>query len=80
MTSEDRWAAFSASRVVFWIVVTGLAFFFGWIFSVAFVAVCSLYANTASDFAAFRADRNTEIIKRLDKIERLLERHYEQKE
>lgn len=73
MTAEDRWAAFSASRVVFWICLTGIAFFAGWLASVTFVAACSLYANIASDFAAFRSDRNAEVLKRLDKIERLLE-------
>jgi hypothetical protein len=71
---ETKWATFSAGRVVFWICITVLAFLFGWLASVTFVAACSLYANIASDFAAFRADRNTEIIERLDRIEKSLEK------
>ncbi len=73
MSAEDRWAAFSLGRVVFWIIVALLAFFFGWLASVAFVSACSLYANIASDFASWRADRNKDILNRLDRIEKLLE-------
>jgi hypothetical protein len=75
VTSEDRWAAFSAVRVVVWITATVLAILFGWLASVTFVAACSLYANIASDFAAFRADRNTEILDRLDRIEAIVRAH-----
>jgi hypothetical protein len=71
--SETYWARFSAARVVFWIIVTVLAILFGWIYAVAFVSVCSLYANIASDFAAFRADRNHEIMESLSRIEQKLD-------
>lgn len=70
---EKSWARFSLSRVVFWIFITCLGVIFGWIYSVAFVSVCSLYANIASDFASWRADRNTEILKRLETIEKKLD-------
>ena len=55
--------------------VVPAAYFAGWIYSVAFVALCSLYANIASDFAAWRSDVNPDqeaILERLDRIERRL--------
>lgn len=71
--SEHWWARFSLGRVLFWIVVSVLAYLYGWLASVAFVSACSLYANIASDFASWRADRNPELRKRLADIERKLD-------
>jgi hypothetical protein len=70
--SDDYWAAFNLLRALVWLGTIPVAYFAGWIYSVAFVAVCSLYANVASDFAAWRADRNLKIERRLDEIERKL--------
>jgi hypothetical protein len=72
--SDDYWAAFNLLRALVWLGTIPIAYFAGWIYSVAFVAVCSLYANVASDFAAWRADRNLKIERRLDDIERKLDR------
>lgn len=67
---NEKWIArFSLSRVLFWLCLLLPSYFFGWVYSVAFVSVCSLYANVASDFAAYRADKNTDILKRLSSIE-----------
>lgn len=71
---------FSLARSLFWLAVAGLAYFFGWIYSVAFVSLCSLYANIASDFAAYRADDNKEILERLERIERQIKQLVEPKE
>lgn len=79
--AEVWWRRFSGLRAVFWIVVTVLAVLFGWIFAVAFVSVCSLYANVASDVAAWRADVNPQldrIEKRLSLIEEALGVHFEE--
>lgn len=54
------WRKFSAVRAGMWLTVIPLAYYFGWIYSVAFVAVCSLYANVSGDFSAWRADTNRE--------------------
>jgi hypothetical protein len=70
--SDDYWAAFNLLRALVWLGTIPIAYFAGWIYSVAFVAVCSLYANVASDFAAWRADRNPRIERKLDEIERKL--------
>jgi hypothetical protein len=63
----------SLTRALVWVALLPLAYQFGWIKSVAFVALCSLYANAASDFAAYRADSNKAIDDRLDRIEALLQ-------
>lgn len=46
----------------------------GWVYSVAFVAVCSIYANAAGDFASWRADRNKDLMRRLQAIEEKLDK------
>ena len=69
------WAHFSLVRWAVWLAIIPVAYWFGWIASVAFVSVCSLYANVASDFAAWRADKNPEMVEalqRLDKLEDLI--------
>lgn len=63
---------FSLARALFWAALLIPSYFFGWVYSVAFVAVCSLYANFASDFAAWRADSNKEVFEKLNEIENLL--------
>ena len=66
--------------MVVWLVAIPLAIFFGWIYSVAFVSVCSLYANVASDFAAWRSDVNPheeQIVRIEEMLEDLLERSRE---
>lgn len=60
---------FSLVRAVAWAGAIPVAYFAGWIYSVAFVSICSLYANLASDFAAWRADDNPQF----EYIEDLLE-------
>lgn len=62
---ERWWPRFSLLRVFVWVGITVLAFVFGWLAAVAFVSACSLYANIASDFSAWRSDRNPA----LDRIE-----------
>lgn len=58
------WRWFKGSRgdvrlqrglLVAWIVLTPLAVAFGWIYSVAFVSVCSLYANIVAHSASLNA-------------------------
>lgn len=71
----DRWSRrFNLARAVGWAGAIPVAFFFGWIYSVAFVSVCSLYANAASDWAAYRADQNRDLLERLTRIEEAQER------
>lgn len=63
--AETWWRRFSGIRAIIWTIAIPLAVLFGWVSSVAFVAVCSLYANVASDVAAWRSDVNPQ----LDRIE-----------
>ena len=66
MESALKWS--SLVRAAGWAALIPIAYYFGWLASVTFVAICSLYANLASDFAAWRADDNPQ----LERIERLL--------
>lgn len=67
----------SLVRTTAWTVMIPLAYWQGWLKSVTFVALCSLYANVASDFASWRADDNPKmdlILEKLDAIEQHLRR------
>lgn len=64
---------FSLVRVIGWAVALPLAYVYGWIYSVAFVSLCSIYANIASDFAAWRADSNPELAEIIAKLDAILE-------
>ena len=63
---------FSLFRVVFWAGMIPASYFFGWLGLVTFVALCSLYANLASDYAAWRSDVNPNQ-EQLDRIEAKLD-------
>lgn len=65
------WRVFNACRAAVWVAVIPISYFYGWIYSVAFVSVCSLYANAASDTAAWRSDVNPNQ-EQLDRIEKKL--------
>jgi membrane protease YdiL (CAAX protease family) len=41
-----------------WVVATILAIVFGWIYSVAFVSACSLYANIAAHWGGYEAAKS----------------------
>ena len=69
---DKWWRKFSAFRVLVWVAAIPVAYFLGWIYSVAFVAICSLYANLASDFAAWRSDVNPHA-DQLNRIEKKLD-------
>lgn len=73
--AEVWWRRFSGARAIFWTAVIPIAVLLDWVSSVAFVAACSLYANVASDIAAWRSDVNPQldrIEERLGEIEKLL--------
>lgn len=46
----------NALLTVFWLAMCPLALATGWIYSVAFVSLVSIYANAVSHLAAWRAD------------------------
>lgn len=53
--------------LLLWAAVIPIAYFMGWIYSVAFISIASIYANLASHWAAWRADDDN-IEEKLDKI------------
>jgi hypothetical protein len=69
----DIWRKFNGFRALVWVATIPIAYFFGWVYSVAFVSVCSLYANVASDVAAWRSDVNPDK-EQLNRIEEKLDK------
>ena len=51
-----NWRAFNAARVVLYIAMTPVAFMAGWLRSVTFVSLLSIWALVESAIAAWRAD------------------------
>ncbi len=65
----------SLARVLVWLAMIPTAYMFGWLASVTFVALASLYANVASDYASWRSDVNpdADLMQRLEKkLDKLL--------
>lgn len=60
---------FHRSRSIAWLIIAVLAWPFGWVYSVAFVSIASLYANVTSDWANSEAADNTELLDRIDQLE-----------
>lgn len=51
---------FNAALTMVWLAMCPIALATGWIYSVAFVSLVSIYANAVSHLAAWRADVPTE--------------------
>ncbi len=47
---------FSLVRTIFWIVLTPIAYILGWLSSVEFVSLLSIWALVETSFSAYRAD------------------------
>jgi hypothetical protein len=67
------WRRFNAGATVGWLVLIAPAYLLGWLASVPFVSAISIYANVTGHLAAWRADENSDLIARLDRIEQMLE-------
>lgn len=61
--SDSRWPSARSLRAahavaaVGWLVMVPVAIVTGWLYSVAFVAACSIYANAVGHAAAWQASR-----------------------
>lgn len=51
---------FSLIRTAFWVILTPVAYFMGWLASVEFVSLLSIWALVESAYAAYRADSPNE--------------------
>lgn len=74
MKAEKYWRRFNGVRALIWTGVIPIAYFQGWVYSVAFVAICSLYANVASDVAAWRSDVNPQLDRIEDTLAKILDK------
>jgi hypothetical protein len=52
------WGWINLVLAAVWAVMVPVAILTGWIYSIAFIAACSIYANAASHVAGWRADRD----------------------
>jgi len=72
---EDAFHAyFSLLRTVWWLVLTAVALWAGWLNSVVFVSLLSIWALVETSFAAYRADRNTKTERQLAELDKKLDR------
>jgi hypothetical protein len=46
-----------AALTILWFAMVPIALLTGWLYSIAFVAACSIYANAAAHFGAWQASR-----------------------
>ncbi len=63
------WKSTNLVLTVVWAIMLPVAYYTGWIYSIAFISLASIYANFASHLAAWRADDNPQ----MDKMEEILE-------
>lgn len=61
---------------ILWLAMVPIAYYLGWIYSVAFISLASIYANFASHLAAWRSDVDPNTA-RLDRIEAILKEKLE---
>lgn len=57
MKRAKRMMTLHLAATVVWGVTMPLAIFTGWIYAVAFVSVCSIYANMVGHWASYQAAR-----------------------
>lgn len=50
------WKNINMALTFVWVAMVPVAFYTGWIYSLAFISAASIYANAASHLAAWRAD------------------------
>lgn len=51
------WRSTNASLTVVWALMVPISLATGWVYSVAFVSLASIYANAATHLAGWRADK-----------------------
>lgn len=51
-----NWRRVNLALSVAWAVMVPVSYFTGWVYSIAFVSLASIYANAATHLAAWRAD------------------------
>jgi hypothetical protein len=64
---------FDLARVGFWLILTPVAFFAGWLSNVAFVSLISLWALVETAWAAYRAESTKQIDAVEGKLDKIME-------
>lgn len=52
------WKRINLMLTCVWLAMVPIAIITGWLYSLAFISACSIYANAASHLAAWRADED----------------------
>lgn len=68
----SRGLLFDLARVVLWLLLTPVAYFAGWLNSVAFVSILSVWALVESAWSAFRANEESRLARIEGKLDKLL--------
>lgn len=63
---------FDLARVFFWLAITPASYLLGWLNSVVFVSLVSIWALVETAWAAYRGGQDKHITDRLDRIEEAL--------
>jgi hypothetical protein len=72
----DKRDLFNLARVVWWLVLTPISFFMGWLDKVVFVSLLSIWALVESAWGAFEASSAQTQINRIEeKLDQLLTGH-----
>lgn len=64
---------FHRSRAIGWVILGAVAFLFGWQDSIVLIWLASVYANVESAWSTAEATDDSDLIDRLERIERLLD-------
>ena len=64
---------FHRSRAIAWVILGAVAFLFNWQNSIVLIWLASVYANVESAWSTAAAADDSDLIARLERIERLLD-------
>lgn len=71
----NRSEAFDLSRVLVWLALVPTSYYFGWLASVVFVSLLSIWALVETSWSAFRGG-DEKALRRIEaKVDELLERN-----
>lgn len=71
---RDRQDWFNLARVIWWLILTPVAYFAGWLDKVTFVALLSIWALVEAAWGAFQSPSNKKLFAQLNRIEGKLDR------
>jgi len=74
---HDRQDWFNLARVLWWLILTPVAYFTGWLTAIAFISLLSIWALVETAWGAFQAPSNKKLFAQLTRIEEKLDKMLE---